>query len=191
VTVQRSVACGRQVSLRVRTLILGGARSGKSAEAERRFAGVSDVLYLATSGERPDDPEWAVRVAAHRARRPRTWRTVETEDVASVLRESTGPMLVDCLTLWLTHVMDRSGAWDDTRWAAAQGAIQSEVDTLAGAWEATTADVIAVSNEVGWGVVPATASGRRFQDEMGRLNQRIAALSDEVLLVVAGRVLRL
>ncbi len=177
----------------MRTLILGGARSGKSAEAERRLAGVPGVLYVATGGERLDDPEWLARISAHRAHRPTSWQTVETTDVAAVLGRSTGTVLVDCLTLWLTGVMDRLSAWDDARWAsgAAQRDIETEVDALAGAWSATEADAVAVSNEVGWGVVPATASGRRFQDEMGRLNQRIAALSDEVLLVVAGRVLPL
>jgi adenosylcobinamide kinase / adenosylcobinamide-phosphate guanylyltransferase len=177
----------------VRTLILGGARSGKSAEAERRLAAVPDVLYVATGGDRQDDPEWADRVAAHRARRPTGWRTLETEDLPTVLTQARGSVLVDCLTLWLTGVMDRCGAWDDDQWRAgrARRELATEIDRLAAAWEGTTADVVAVTNEVGWGVVPATVSGRRFQDELGRLNQRIAALADEVVLVVAGRVLPL
>jgi len=177
----------------VRTLILGGARSGKSAEAERRLAAAPDVLYVATGGDRPDDPEWAARIAAHRARRPAGWRTLETEDLPTVLTQARGPVLVDCLTLWLTGVMDRCGAWDEERWrvGSAQRKLAAEVDRLAAAWADTAADVVAVTNEVGWGVVPATVSGRRFQDELGRLNQRIAAHADEVLLVVAGRVLTL
>jgi adenosylcobinamide kinase/adenosylcobinamide-phosphate guanylyltransferase len=177
----------------MRTLILGGARSGKSAEAERRLAEVPDVLYVATGGARSDDREWAERVAAHRARRPASWRTVETEDVPALLLGSEGTVLVDCLTLWLTAVMDRCGAWDDDRWAAGptRQELATEIDRLAEAWTVSRADILAVSNEVGWGVVPATTSGRRFQDELGRLNQRIAAISDEVLLVIAGRVLPL
>ena len=161
----------------MRTLILGGARSGKSAEAERRLAAVPDVLYVATGGDRPDDPEWAERIAAHRARRPAGWRTLETEDLPTVLTQAKGSVLVDCLTLWLTGVMDRCGAWDDDRWRAgpARRELAGEIDRLAAAW----------------GVVPATVSGRRFQDELGRLNQRIAVLADEVVLVVAGRVLPL
>jgi adenosylcobinamide kinase/adenosylcobinamide-phosphate guanylyltransferase len=182
---------GRSVA--VRTLILGGARSGKSAEAERRLAAVPDVLYVATGGDRPDDPEWVDRIAAHRARRPAGWQTLETEDLPTVLTQARGSVLVDCLTLWLTGVMDRCAAWDDDRWRAgpARRELTTEIDRLAAAWEGTTADVVAVTNEVGWGVVPATVSGRRFQDELGRLNQRIAALADEVVLVVAGRVLPL
>ena len=177
----------------MRTLILGGARSGKSAEAERRLADVPEVVYAATGGARSNDREWAERVAAHRARRPATWRTVETEDVATLLLRSDGTVLVDCLTLWLAGVMDRCGAWDDGRWAtgAARQEVAAEIDRLTEAWTLSRADILAVSNEVGWGVVPATTSGRRFQDELGRLNQRIAAISDEVLLVVAGRVLPL
>ena len=177
----------------MRTLILGGARSGKSAEAERRLAAVPEVLYVATGGDRPDDPEWADRVAAHRARRPAGWRTLETEDLPTVLIQAGGSVLIDCLTLWLTGVMDRCGAWDETRWrvGSARRELAAEIDLLAAAWADTTADIVAVTNEVGWGVVPATVSGRRFQDELGRLNQRIAALADEVVLVVAGRVLPL
>jgi adenosylcobinamide kinase/adenosylcobinamide-phosphate guanylyltransferase len=89
--------------------------------------------------------------------------------------------------------MDRCGAWDDDLWRAgpARRELATEVDRLATAWTDMSADVVAVTNEVGWGVVPATVSGRRFQDELGRLNQRIAALADEVVLVVAGRVLPL
>lgn len=177
-----------------RILVLGGARSGKSTYAEQLLADVPDVVYVATGGERTDDAEWVARVAAHRARRPPSWRTVETVDVAGVLRTTAESLLIDCLTLWLTSAMDECNAWDDDAWCtgAARRELGARIDDLLDAWQQTPArQVVAISNEVGWGVVPPTVSGRRFQDEMGRLNQRVAARSDEVVLVVAGRALRL
>lgn len=161
-----------------RTLVLGGARSGKSVEAERLLAAEPCVTYVATARDRADDGEWADRVAAHRDRRPDGWRTLETLDVAGALRAAEGAVLVDCLSLWLADALER----DDHA---------ERVDELVAAWRGTAARVVAVSNEVGSGVVPATASGRRFRDELGRLNARVAAASDDVLLMVAGRAVRL
>jgi adenosylcobinamide kinase/adenosylcobinamide-phosphate guanylyltransferase len=177
-----------------RTLVLGGARSGKSVEAERRLAALPDVLYVATSGNRNGDAEWAQRIAVHRERRPGSWRTVETCDLVPLLAR--GPdepaLLIDCLALWLTDAMDSVGAWNDEVWAnGGQRELRSRVDELRAAWRATRRTVIAVSNEVGSGVVPATASGRRFRDELGRLNAVIAEESEHVLLVVAGQALAL
>jgi len=177
-----------------RVLILGGARSGKSAEAERRLADAGRVTYVATGGSRDGDEDWAARVAAHRARRPAHWQTIETTDIVPLLRgRGAGALLVDCLGLWLTAVMEDCGAWDDDAWRSgtAVGAVGARVDDLVSAWRDTTAHVVAVSNEVGMSVVPETAAGRRFRDELGRLNTRLAADADEVLLVVAGRVLAL
>ncbi|XHM93975.1 bifunctional adenosylcobinamide kinase/adenosylcobinamide-phosphate guanylyltransferase [Peterkaempfera sp. SMS 1(5)a] len=175
-----------------RTLILGGARSGKSTRAEQLLAGHPDVLYAATGGTREDDAEWAQRVALHRERRPAGWRTAETCDLEPLLRDAAdpAPLLVDCLALWLTRVMDDCGAWDDAVWAdGGERAVQARSASLAAAWRDTSRTVVAVSNEVGMGVVPATASGRRFRDELGRLNMALAELSQSVLLVVAGQVL--
>lgn len=172
--------------------MLGGARSGKSAEAERRLAACPEVLYVATGGTREGDAEWAERVALHRERRPDTWSTAETVDLTRLLTEARRPLLVDCLSLWLTAVMDASGAWDDQEWAAgAREAVRADVAALAAAWRACRVPVVGVSNEVGSGVVPPTPAGRRFRDELGRLNATIAGESDEVLLVVAGQVLTL
>lgn len=183
---------GRAGGTARRTLVLGGARSGKSTEAERRLAGHPGVTYVATGGHRPDDADWAARVAAHRERRPADWRTVETTDLEPLLRAGPGPLLVDCLALWLTAVMDEAGAWEDEAWTSgARDAVAARVTALVAAWRETHARVIAVSNEVGMGVVPATAAGRRFRDELGRLNAAVADASDEVLLVVAGQVLRI
>ena len=177
-----------------RTLILGGARSGKSAEAEQRLTLLTDpsqdegsAIYVATGGRRDGDAEWAERVSHHQARRPRSWQTVETTDVAGLLREADRPVLVDCLTLWLTAAMDEAGAWDDAAWhAGGQDALAERFDELVAAWRAARVPVLAVSNEVGLGIVPESAAVRRFRDEQGRLNQRIAAASDAVVLMVAG-----
>ncbi|MFD4470409.1 bifunctional adenosylcobinamide kinase/adenosylcobinamide-phosphate guanylyltransferase [Rhodococcus sp. NPDC058505] len=167
-----------------RTLVLGGARAGKSTHAERLLVDRDDVLFVATGGPAGDDAEWASRIAAHRASRPAPWRTVETDDVVGVLRAATGPVLVDCLGTWLTRRIDAAGAWmDETAW----GAVHADVDALLSAWRAVRVPVVAVSNEVGSGVVPATAAGRRFRDELGRLNAAVAAESESVVLVVAGR----
>ncbi len=205
-----------------RTLVLGGARSGKSLEAERRLAAFPDVVYVATGGTRDGDEDWAQRVSLHRERRPSSWRTVETCDLVPLLeaagpgREAAGPgresgtpdtdaagpgsgraadaspLLIDCLALWLTHVMDEVGAWDDAAWeAGGRRALRERTDALVAAVRATRRPVVAVSNEVGSGVVPATPAGRRFRDELGRLNAAFAAECEQVLLVVAGQALAL
>ncbi|MEI5100138.1 bifunctional adenosylcobinamide kinase/adenosylcobinamide-phosphate guanylyltransferase [Streptomyces sp. PmtG] len=178
-----------------RTLILGGARSGKSVEAERRLEAFPDVLYVATGGLRGGDTEWAERVRVHRERRPGSWRTTETCDLVPLLAESGSagtPLLVDCLSLWLTQAMDEVNAWDDAEWAGGgERALRERVAELTDAVRATRRTVVAVSNEVGSGIVPATASGRRYRDELGRLNAAFAAECEHVLLVVAGQALPL
>jgi len=173
-----------------RVLVLGGARSGKSSYAEQLLARAGDVDYVAC-GLVPDgsDEEWTDRIALHRARRPSSWRTIETVDLAAVLGRPGPPVLVDCLTTWLAQVMDDCGVWSqspdsDARLAAA-------VDGLVAAWAGTPRRVVAVSNEIGSGVVPATPSGRRFRDELGVLNARVAAASPRVWLVTAGLPRRL
>jgi adenosylcobinamide kinase / adenosylcobinamide-phosphate guanylyltransferase len=180
-----------------RVLVLGGARSGKSATAERLLAARDRVDYVATGGP-PDaaDPEWAERVRAHQQRRPAHWVTLETLDLVRVLagaeltaRDRNTPVLVDCLSTWLAGVMEECG-----QWAGRPGADQelaARVDGLLGAWRATTRPVVAVSNEVGSGVVPATVSGRRYRDELGVLNTRIAAECEQVWLCTAGIARRL
>ncbi|MFI9758287.1 bifunctional adenosylcobinamide kinase/adenosylcobinamide-phosphate guanylyltransferase [Streptomyces sp. NPDC051963] len=171
-----------------RTLVLGGARSGKSVEAERRLAAFADVLYVATGGTRDEDSEWAARVAAHRERRPGSWRTAETCDLVPLLQADGAPLLIDCLSLWLTDAMDSVGAWDDAVWAdGGERALRERVRELTGAVRSARRTVVAVSNEVGSGIVPATASGRRYRDELGRLNAAFAGECEHVLLVVAGQ----
>ncbi|GAB2858677.1 bifunctional adenosylcobinamide kinase/adenosylcobinamide-phosphate guanylyltransferase [Nocardioides pacificus] len=177
----------------LRTLVTGGARSGKSQEAERLLAGSAQVLYVATSYpvRHDGDAEWAERVRLHRERRPAHWETVETLDLAGLLRTPGAPLLVDCLTLWLTRVMDAHDAWSDDAWPSAEKAVLAEVDELVDAWRSTARRVVAVTNEVGQGVVPDTAAGRRFRDLMGILNARVAAATEDVRWCVAGRVVHL
>jgi adenosylcobinamide kinase / adenosylcobinamide-phosphate guanylyltransferase len=152
-----------------RVLVLGAARSGKSALAESLLADIGHVVYVATGGERPDDPDWSARVHSHQARRPPGWSTEVSTDLVGLLSVDGPPLLIDCLTLWLTAVMDDADAWDETAWHHAGSAVVTQrVDHLVAAWRTTSRRVVAVSNEVGSGVVPDTWAGRLFRDEMGR-----------------------
>ncbi len=153
------------------------------------LAAHSSVVYLApgpTTEEDPD-PDWALRLAAHRERRPAGWTTVESRDLAGVLATAGGPVLVDCLGTWLTGVLDERGLWEAPA-AEVAGIVALLVDAACDALR-TRDDVVLVTNEVGLGVVPEHRSGRLFRDLLGTVNQRLAAACDEVHLVVAGRVL--
>ncbi len=167
----------------MKVLVTGGVRSGKSAHAERLLADRPAVTYVAP-GPVLDDADWAARVAAHRARRPASWTTLETGDLAAALL-TPGPVLVDCLGTWLTRLVDDAALWD-----ARTEDVTAYVDEAVSAVELGD-DVVLVTNEVGYGVVPEHRSGRLFRDLLGSVNQRFAAQCDEVHLVVAGRVLRL
>lgn len=169
-----------------RMLVTGGARSGKSRYAESVVA-LRDipVTYVATASGYPEDPEWVRRIAAHRARRPSTWKTVESPAVAAVLRSAATDecVLVDCLALWLTAVLDQAG-WDDA--AAAEAQALSALDDLVDAVRTSAGDLVLVTNEVGSGVVPDRPSGRLFRDLLGRTNAAVAGACSEVALVTAG-----
>jgi adenosyl cobinamide kinase/adenosyl cobinamide phosphate guanylyltransferase len=143
------------------------------------------VTYVATAAPRTGDAEWDARIAAHRDRRPEGWDTVETGGdpgaLADVLRSTEHrTLLVDDLGGWLTAVFDAAGAWEDP------AGVVRPCDELVAAVAACRTRLVLVSPEVGWGVVPAIRSGRVFADTHGRLNQRIAAACDAVVLVVAG-----
>lgn len=159
------------------TLVLGGARSGKSAYAERLCveSGLTPI-YLAT-GE-PRDAEMAARIADHRARRGAAWRTIEAPlALTSALEAEARPgriVLVDCLTLWLSNLME------------ADAEIDRQVNDLASHLPRLSGPIVLVSNEVGLGIVPDNALARRFRDAAGRLNQRIAAACGRVVFIAAG-----
>ncbi|MEU5695716.1 bifunctional adenosylcobinamide kinase/adenosylcobinamide-phosphate guanylyltransferase [Actinosynnema sp. NPDC020468] len=175
-----------------RTLVLGGARSGKSAHAEGL---VTDdvVTYVATARRYPDDADWDARIALHVARRPTTWTTVEAPapgDLVALLTatsESDPPILVDDLATWLAGALDDAGAWEGHGVADVERQCAALVHAVAQA----RARLVLVSAEVGLGVVPGTHSGRLFRDHLGSLNARLAEVCDEVVLVVAGIPLRL
>jgi len=172
-------------------LIVGGARSGKSALAEQRAADSGRrVVYVATAEVR--DTEMERRIAHHRARRPADWALVEAPlRLADTLRLTAADdtcILVDCLTLWLSNLLF---AGDAARQAEAGEAIdcpllQEEIAALTALLPTLPGRIILVSNEVGWGIVPMHPVSRCFADEQGRLNQRIAAACDTVTLVAAG-----
>jgi adenosylcobinamide kinase/adenosylcobinamide-phosphate guanylyltransferase len=171
-----------------RILVLGGARSGKSTEAERLLADHPDTLYVATGGDGSADPEWAERIALHRSRRPASWGLAETIDLVPLLETPGPPLLIDCLTLWLSRTMDACEVWTDHSRAAE---VEKRIEQLADAWSATSRLVVAVSNEVGSGVVPADAGTRLYRDLMGRVNATLARRSETVLWCVAGRTVAL
>ena len=148
------------------------------------------MRYLATARRWPGDPEWDARIAAHRARRPAGWATVEEPDVPALLRaaEPGVPLLVDDLATWLTNVLDDAQAWDR---ADVPPVVGERVAELVRAVAECPGRVVLVSAEVGLGVVPSTRAGRVFRDELGAVNAALAAVCDEVWLLVAGLPLRL
>lgn len=173
----------------MRTLVLGGARSGKSAHAEGLLTDAR-VDYLATARRQPDDAEWEARIAAHVARRPPGWRTVEPVDLAAALRAAgPAPVLVDDVATWLTGALDDADAWNGG--PDAVPGCRSRCAELVAAVAACPAELVLVSAEVGLGVVPATRAGRLFRDELGALNADLAAVCEQVLLLVAGLPVRL
>ena len=159
------------------TLVLGGARSGKSRYAECLIEGAAACgTYCATA--EAGDAEMAQRIAAHQARRGSFWHTIEEPlALASVIAAEASParpLLIDCLTLWLSNLM------------LAERPIEGETAALCAALRLAAGPVVLVANEVGMGLVPETPLGRRFRDAAGRLNQQIAALADRVVFVAAG-----
>ncbi|WP_417840650.1 bifunctional adenosylcobinamide kinase/adenosylcobinamide-phosphate guanylyltransferase [Terasakiella sp.] len=155
------------------TLFLGGARSGKSAYAEKIIEDLGGGIYLATS--RVWDAEMAERVQIHQARRNDLWRTIE-EPVAihDIIANTDKPMLVDCLTLWLSNLMEM------------EADIDQETEQLCRALKMAKQDVVLVSNEVGLGIVPDNALARKFRDLAGKINQTVAQTADRVIFVAAG-----
>jgi adenosylcobinamide kinase/adenosylcobinamide-phosphate guanylyltransferase len=157
------------------TLVLGGARAGKSAHAERLAGGAGwSVCYIATA--EAGDAEMAARIAAHRATRDASWQTIEAPiDLAAALGAAPERLaLVDCLTVWLSNLM--LGNHD----------VATAIDALLAAAAAREAPTVMVANEVGLGIVPDNALARAYRDAHGRLNQRVAAVADRVVFIAAG-----
>jgi adenosylcobinamide kinase/adenosylcobinamide-phosphate guanylyltransferase len=194
-----------------RILVLGGSGSGKSAFAEQLVSAAPEVVYLATgpkpAGGDPDtgnpgsegpeegpptehaeDEEWAARVKKHQERRPDWWGTLETIDVAEPLRNEGRAILLDSVGTWLSGVLDRCGAWEDRPgW---REELDAGIQELLTAWRERAAPLVAVSDEVGWSIVPSTESGRMYREELGRLNAKLADATEDVFVVVAGRLLK-
>ncbi len=158
------------------TLVLGGARSGKSLYAENLVETHSPRIYLATA--EAGDAEMAARIAEHQKRRGPGWQTIEEPlDLTVVLAAHSHPkqpVLVDCLTLWLSNVM------------AAERDVETEIQALVDCLDALSGPVVFVSNEVGMGIVPDNALARSYMDHAGRMNQRLAARAERVVLMSAG-----
>jgi adenosylcobinamide kinase/adenosylcobinamide-phosphate guanylyltransferase len=171
------------------TLVTGGIRSGKSRHAETLPATDSDVTYVATGPRDGTDAEWTRRLALHRERRPSGWSVLETLDVAGVIAFSEGLVVVDCLGTWVSGLVDEAALWDDLD--AATDLLDAATEMLREALATTRADVVVVTNEVGFAPVATTSSGRWFQDALGRVNAGVASGADRVHLVVAGRVVDL
>ncbi len=167
------------------TLLIGGARSGKSSLAvdigHRHHAAGLDVTYIATAPALDDD--MAERIERHRHERPPAWTTVEEEvDLTAALRSAAGLVIVDCLTVWTSNLMWRDLSDDEIRRRASQAAVAAaERDQ----------PTVAITNEVGLGVHPETELGRRYRDVLGWVNQSWAQVADPALLLVAGRAVRL
>ena len=158
------------------TLVIGGARSGKSRFAEQAVMALPPPwIYVATA--EPFDDEMRARIAEHQSRRGGNWQTIDAPtDLAGAIEDAPGdhPVLVDCLTLWLNNLMYRKIN------------IDTAIKNLEAALAGREAPTVLVSNEVGFGIVPDNAEARRFRDLQGRLNQRMAALAGRVILLVAG-----
>ncbi len=167
------------------TLILGGARSGKSSLAQRLAAPAGRVTYVATAHTGGSDPEMSARIEHHRAARPAAWRTVEEPlalaDAVERSVKRADAVLVDCLTIWLSNLFFE---YRDAAPGQLEDAVRNNLERIAAA--ARHCRIILVSNELGCGTVPEAALTREFRDTQGLLNQWAAAAADEVILTVAG-----
>jgi adenosylcobinamide kinase / adenosylcobinamide-phosphate guanylyltransferase len=167
------------------TLVLGGVRSGKSRYAQQLAEQSRDVVFVATA--KVTDDEMRAKIDRHREDRPKDWVTVEEPlELPKVLAQhelTCDVIVVDCLTIFAANLMEAEGEND--------GAIEARVEALCGALRAVQCSVVVVSNEVGSGVHPVSPLGRRYRDLLGEINQRVARVADDVILMVAGLPLAL
>jgi adenosylcobinamide kinase/adenosylcobinamide-phosphate guanylyltransferase len=176
------------------TLILGGARSGKSSYAEKLAREVSGaVLYVATAEAL--DEEMEDRIATHRDKRPAQWRTLEApRDVARAIAADPGPadvLLLDCMTLLVNNLLGPEVEGNTEAQALSEARMMEEIEALLAIYDSGDSHWIVVSNEVGLGLVPPYPLGRAYRDALGRANQRLAEAADEVLFMVAGLPMQL
>lgn len=171
---------GTEPSKKEVTFVLGGAQSGKSRYAQELASRFERVTFIATG--RPSDSEMRKKIARHQQERPRAWRTIEAPlDLDKIIRcesQNSDVVLVDCLTFYVANLMDPK--------RKSKGDPEGFIEALCDAIQASGASVLVVSNEVGSGVVPAYRSGRIYRDCLGQMNQKIAALADRVVLMIAG-----
>jgi adenosylcobinamide kinase / adenosylcobinamide-phosphate guanylyltransferase len=170
----------QDISGKAITLVLGGVRSGKSRFAETLAGSISSVAFVATA--QPSDDEMHLKIQRHQAERPKQWRTIEEPlDLDQVLVEE-GPkhriLVVDCLTLYAANLLDAE--------RGNPAAIEERLQRLYAALRSTPCSLALVSNEVGSGVVPPYPEGRRYRDLLGEINQKVASIADNVLLMIAG-----
>jgi adenosylcobinamide kinase / adenosylcobinamide-phosphate guanylyltransferase len=165
-------------------LVTGASRSGKSEWAEKLATrSGKSIFYIATAHPNPDDPEWQDRIALHQQRRPSDWQTLAVPVAIAPLIQSasaTECLLIDSLGTWLTNCLEQ----DEATW-------QETVQALLTSLEKTSSTIILVSEETGWGVVPAYPLGRLFRDRLGSLTRRVGAIAQTVYLVTAGYALDL
>lgn len=161
------------------TLVLGGVRSGKSRFAQHLATRARSVAFIATA--QYTDDEMKAKIARHQQERPATWRTIEEPlELHSVLIQNDGQyelLLIDCLTLFAAHLLEAEAKGENP---------QDRIDAFCSSLKSARSSIVLVSNEVGSGVVPEYFSGRRYRDLLGELNQRVASIADNVLLLVAG-----
>jgi adenosylcobinamide kinase/adenosylcobinamide-phosphate guanylyltransferase len=167
-------------------LVLGGTRSGKSTYAESLHRDQPAVVYLAT-GYLPDDAdtEWASRIQQHRERRPQHWQVIETIDLVDGITTARAPVLIDCLNLWVTRIVDANQAW--ARPDLARTVLNDAVQGLLQALDTSNQPVTLVSNDVSTSLIPSNDAGRLFQELLGEVNTLIAAHCDDVTMVIAGQ----
>jgi adenosylcobinamide kinase/adenosylcobinamide-phosphate guanylyltransferase len=175
------VFCGNRYMSRP-ILVTGPARSGKSEFAEQLAQqSAQPIIYVATAQRDPQDGEWQQRIEQHRCRRPSTWQTLEVPiELTSCIDRHRGCLLVDSLGTWVANLLDR----DEEIWQ------QIQHEFLASLHQ-TTAEVILVAEETGWGVVPAYPLGRTFRDRLGTLTRKVGAIANPVYLVTGGHILNL
>lgn len=173
------------------TLVLGAARSGRSRHAKSLLAGQDRVTVLVL-GPRDDpdaEPEWAERAERDRQERPEGWSTVETTDLIRGLISARSPVLVEGLSTWVGSVVDQAGSWADAE--RAHELVLARLEELKVAWRGVPFDIVAVSDEAGWGSAPTTPEERLHRDLLAVVNTCLSAISHRIHLVVAGRVLDL